>query len=68
MEIISNLLPLISPPIDIHVNCSCEVVRNTWSLHWEARSLWTRIMNALIKHYDIIFILMLGYFYASAKH
>ena len=32
-----------------------QVVRYTWSLHGEARSLWTRIVNALIKPYDITY-------------
>ncbi|KAM0041165.1 putative iron-sulfur protein NUBPL [Helianthus debilis subsp. tardiflorus] len=46
-----------------------DVVRYTWSLHWEARSLWTRIVNALIKHFDITYsYLCWVYFYASAKH
>ena len=37
-----------------------QVVRYTWSLHREVRSLWTRIVIALIKHLTFHTLLMIG--------
>ncbi|MFS7987517.1 hypothetical protein Hanom_Chr11g01023951 [Helianthus anomalus] len=51
------------------------VVRYSWSLHREARSLWDMAVRAMLKHYFISFLIltlgfriMLPYNYASAKH